>query len=276
MVQTEPSPYIAASCERVEATAWADIVRAISEQPGNVLGARLGQAGALQVPMVAALDFDPFNRTVGLGIDAPAEERQLDDIVAFYESGGLSRFAISISPHARPPELPAWLAARGLIRGATFAKVWREIQAPPEVRTDLRIEVVGPADAAAWATVQRTAWGMPAAMTPWFTSTVGRPGWLHFIGFDGETPVAAAAMFVAEEACWLGFGATIPTHRRRGDHRAMVARRIREAAGLGCSLLITEADEDTPQAPNPSYHNLVRAGFRLAYLKSNYILAARK
>lgn len=276
MVQTDLAPRIAAACERVEATAWADIVRAISEQPGNVLGARLGQAGTLQVPMVAALDFDPFNRTVGLGIDAPADERQVDELVALYESGGLSRFAISLSPHARPAELPAWLAARGLTPNARFAKAWRDAEAPPEVHTDLRIEVIGASDAPAWAAVQRAAWGMPAAMTPWFTSTVGRPGWMHFLGFDDALPVTGAAMYVAGEVCWLGFGATIPTHRRRGGHGALVARRIREAALLGCSLLVTEADEDTPEAPNPSYHNLVRAGFRLAYLKPNYVPAARE
>jgi hypothetical protein len=223
--------------------------------------------------MVAALDFGPFNRTVGLGIAGRAEERQVDDIVAFYKGAGLSRFAISLSPYAEPPELPEWLAARGLARGATFAKAWRDVAPPLEIPTGLRIEVIGPADAEAWAAVQRDAWGMPRAMTPWYTSTVGRAGWRHYLGFDGELPVSAAALFVSGDVGWLGFGATIPTHRRRGGHGAIVARRIRDAAGLGCSLLVAETAEDTPQAPNPSYHNMVRAGFRLAYLRPNYVSA---
>jgi hypothetical protein len=270
MVQADLPPGVAAWSERVEAIAWADIVRGLSEQAGNPLGARLGQSGELQLPMVAALDFEPFNRTVGLGIAAPAEARQVDEIVAFYEAGGVSNFAISVSPYARPPELPGWLAARGLARGATSAKAWRDVEAPPEIHTDLRIEVIGPSDAEAWARVERAAWGMVAAMTRWFTSSVGRPGWLHLLGYDDEIPVTAAALFVSGDVGWLGFGATIPTHRRRGGHGALVARRIREAAALGCSFLITETGADTPGAPNPSYDNLVKAGFRLAYPRANY------
>jgi GNAT superfamily N-acetyltransferase len=194
--------------------------------------------------------------------------------VSFYRDAGVSRFAISVSPRAQPPDIPAWLETRGLTHGKTLAKAWRAVETPPEVETDLRIEVIGPSEAPAWAAVQRAAWGMPAGLTPWFTSTVGRAGWLHLLGFDDETPVTAAALFVSADVGWLGFGATIPTHRRRGGHRALIARRIREAAGLGCSLLITETDADTPGEPNPSYHNLVRAGFRLAYLRPNYVPAA--
>jgi hypothetical protein len=275
MIQADLPTGVAAWSERVEAIALADIIRGLSEQPGNPLRARVGQSGELQLPMVAALDFEPFNRIVGLGVEAPAEERQLDEIVAFYKDGGVSRFAISLSPHARPPELPGWLAARGLTRSATLVKAWRDVKAPSEIHTDLRIEAIGSSDAAAWATVERAAWGMPAAMTPWFTSSVGRPGWRHFIGFDDETPVTAAALFVSGDVGWLGFGATVPTHRRRGGHGALVARRIRDAAALGCSLLVTETSEDTEQAPNPSYHNLDKAGFCLAYLRPNYTAVTR-
>jgi hypothetical protein len=270
MIQADLPPGVAAWSERVEAIALADIIRGLSEQPGNPLSARVGQSGELQLPMVAALDFEPFNRIVGLGVEAPAEERQLDEIVAFYRDGGVSHFVISLSPHARPPELPGWLAARGLTRSATFVKAWRDVKVPSEIDTNLRIEAIGPSDAAAWATVERAAWGMPAAMTPWFTSSVGRPGWSHFMGFDGEVPVTAAALFVSGDVAWLGFGATVPTHRRRGGHGALLARRIRDAAALGCSLLVTESGEDTAHAPNPSYHNLVEAGFRVAYRRPNY------
>jgi hypothetical protein len=33
--------------------------------------------------------------------------------------------------------------------------------------------------------------------------------------------------------------------------------------------LVTETAEDTPERPNPSDRNMLRAGFRLAYLRDN-------
>ena len=44
-----------------------------------------------------------------------------------------------------------------------------------------------------------------------------------------------------------------------------MARRIRDGADLGCRWLVTETGEDTPHHPNPSYHNMLRTGFLLAY-----------
>ncbi|MDP8923063.1 MAG: hypothetical protein M3O34_09340 [Chloroflexota bacterium] len=69
----------------------------------------------------------------------------------------------------------------------------------------------------------------------------------------------------------LSFGATLEAYRRRGAQGAIVARRIRDGADLGCRWLVTEAVEDTPDHPNPSYHNMLRTGFRLAYQRPNYV-----
>lgn len=254
----------------MEAAAWTDVVKAVSEQPGNALGAHLGHAGAVQLPMVAALDYGPFNRVVGLGTGEPATERQVDDIIHVYDGAGLSRYVISLSPLAQPTELPSWFSARRFARGATVAKMFRDAAHPPDPVSDMRIELVGRSDPETWARVQRSAWGMPAAMTAWFTSAVGREGWFHYVGFVGPTPVAAAAMFVSQGVGWLGFGATAPSHRRFGHHSELIARRIRDAADLGCSMLVAETGEDSPQTPNPTYHNLTRHGFQLAYHKQDY------
>jgi len=250
--------------------AWTDIVRAMNELPDDPLGARLEQVGSVVLPVVPALDFMQFNRAIGLGIDAPAEEGQVDEIIRLYRAAGLSRYSISLSPNAQPAEIRDWLLARDLKRGGDYAKLWREAGPAPRAAKALRIELIGRDDAQAWAAVQRAAWGMPAAMAPWFTATVGRPRWHHYLGFRGNTPVVGGALFIAGEAAWLGFGATVPVFRRHGAHRAIIAKRIGEAAAQGCSVIVTDAEADTPDAPNPSYHNLVRSGFRLAYLRATY------
>ena len=52
-----------------------------------------------------------------------------------------------------------------------------------------------------------------------------------------------------------------------------MAQRIRDGMALGCRWLITETGEDTPEHPNPSYHNMLRTGFKLAYHRANYMPA---
>ena len=271
MPRNELSSEAADQCELVEAAAMSDLIAGLRSQPGNRLRARTGSTGRLQLQLVAALDFGPFNRVIGLGVGKPATERQIDDIVDFYHDAGLAHFVVSLSPHARPGLIPDWLRARRMVRSAVGSKVWRDLTDPDrEPFEDLRIETIGPAQGTDWASVQRASWGMPAATTPWFTSSLGRDRWRHYLAFEGVTPVAAAALFVLGEIGWLGFGATVPTHRDRGYHRAMIGQRIRDARALGCRLLVAETDEDTAHTPNRSFHNLSRGGFRLAYVRTDY------
>ena len=258
-------------CERIEALAWTDNVRAMAEEPANPLVAQIGQIGPVPLPLLAKIPMAIFNRVVGLGIDRPATEADVDALVSFYLSAGRPEFAVSLSPEARPGDLAAWLEARGLARSANWAKVWRGVDHPPDARSDLRVERIDGRLRDAFARVNGAAFGTPAALAPWFAAAVGRPRWHHYLGFDGDVPVTAAALFVMDEVGWLGFGATLPSHQRRGGQGAMFARRIRDAADLGCRLLVTETAEDTAAQPNPSYHNMVRAGFRLAYLRPNYV-----
>ena len=51
----------------------------------------------------------------------------------------------------------------------------------------------------------------------------------------------------------------------------MFARRISDGLKVGCKWFVSETGEDTPESPNPSYHNMLRAGFTLAYLRPNYV-----
>ena len=106
------------------------------------------------------------------------------------------------------------------------------------------------------------------------TSLVGRARWQHFVAYDETLPVAAGAIYIHYEIGWLGIGGTLPSHRKRGAQGAIMAERIRAAAQAGCKWVITETGEDLPQHPNPSYRNMLRAGFDLVYKRINYIYEA--
>jgi hypothetical protein len=167
--------------------------------------------------------------------------------------------------------MPEWLAARGFKPGRNWAKMFRGNEPAPAISTDLRVEKIGKEQADAFAGVTLPVWGMPPAGRPLLKGNVGQPGWHHYLAFDGDKPVSVAAMFVKDEIGWLGFASTLKKYRKRGGQGAMFARRIQDGLALGVKWFVTETGEDTPEDPNPSYHNMLRSGFKLAYLRRNYV-----
>jgi GNAT superfamily N-acetyltransferase len=91
------------------------------------------------------------------------------------------------------------------------------------------------------------------------------------MAYDGGKAVSTGALFVSGEAAWLDFATTLPEYRGRGAQAALLARRIVDAAELGCRYLVVETAEDTPQRGAPSHRNMLRFGFQEAYARPNYI-----
>jgi hypothetical protein len=51
----------------------------------------------------------------------------------------------------------------------------------------------------------------------------------------------------------------------------MIARLVEDGSALGCKWFAAETHEDLPGKPNPSYHNMLKYGFKLAYMTKNYV-----
>ena len=227
--------------------------------------------GSVIVTMIPGLDSAFFNRIIGLGVGEPATESMLDDAIAALRHAGCEHYMAQVSPLAQPAQCPEWLAARSLAPSRNWAKVYRGNEPAPAISTDLRVEEIGQGQAGAFADVVLAAFGMPPALRPLVKGTVGRPGWRHYLAFAGDRPASAAAMYMSGDVGWLGFGSTLKKYRRRGGQGALLARRIEAGRALGCKWFVTETGEDTPEDPNPSYHNMLRTGFQLAYLRRNYV-----
>lgn len=260
---------------RVIETADADTIAAMAEalSPGeaDLLGVRLARFGSVLALMTRRLDVLAFNRAVGIGVEGPADETSLDDMIGWYRTAGVPRFFVQLCPQARPNQLRDWLAERGLAHYNNWMKLWRRTDDLPKVVTDLRVERIGAGHAPQFATIVARGFAMPDAVRPWLVATVGRPGWRHYLAFAGDNPVAGGALFVRGDVGWLGFAATDAGHRGRGAQSALIVRRIADARALGCRRLVVETAEDTPERRATSFHNLRRLGFELAYVRPNYL-----
>ena len=149
--------------------------------------------------------------------------------------------------------------------------MWHALETVPDASTGLRIERVGPEWAEVFGRLIVESFEFPDGLTGAAGVTIGASGWHHYIGFDGDIPVSTAAMRIEDGAAWFGFAATSPSHRGRGGQSAMFARRLHDAREAGCRFAVVETGEDTPEEPNPSYRNMLRAGFELAYFRHNWV-----
>jgi GNAT superfamily N-acetyltransferase len=233
------------------------------------LGARSKQVGdALCLRLDPLSGVTMFNRVVGLGLEAPATDVQLDVALAFLQ--GVQAY-VTVAPEAEPRDLGERLEARGLARDRGWTKFVTSTGAPPRARSELRVERDESGEA--FAEAAQRGFEVPRFFRDWLSRLAGRDGWQCFVAYAGDVPAAAGALFVTGRVGWNGIGATVPEHRGKGGQSALLAARIEAAAAAGCEVVVTETGEPVDGLPNGSYRNIGRAGFEPVYVRANYLSA---
>lgn len=258
--------------ESVETEAWADLHRAAPPPLAVAEGIHPPHwVGSALAAVYRRTDVLALNRVIGLGSGAAARADRLDGLLRLYHHAGVRRFFVQLAPHARPADLPAALASRGFRRHNRWVKLHRGAGEAPPVAGRFTIERLPRDKAGLFGELFAPELDWPRAAAAWLAATVGRPRWHHYAAFDGPEVVAAGALYLSGDAAWLGFAATHPAHRRRGAQTALLARRIEAATAAGARTLVIETGEDLPDRPAPSYRNVRRAGFEVAYLRDNWL-----
>ena len=210
-----------------------------------------------------------LNRIVGLGSAAPATEADVDEALAAMGAG--VTFYVAVAPGARPASLPEWLQARGLQPGwgwITFRRGVSRAGVGGHDATGGR----GPHDRRCAGVRPRRARRVRAPRGDRAAARGTRDaGWRCWVAFDRDEPAAAGALFAAQGVAYLGLAATVAAHRGKGAQTALLAARIRQAAELGCDLVITETGERGEDRPSNSYRNILRAGFREEAVTANWL-----
>ena len=219
--------------------------------------------GALCLRLDEAPDSPMLNRVVGLGLDAPASDDDIDAVLRAME--GVACY-VAVSPFAAPADLAIRLDQRGLARGWGWTVFERDSAPVPRVDSALRVIEVGSDATAAWARIVRRAYGLPEAVEPFAARVARADGWSCWLALDGDEPVAGAALWCDGAHGYLGFAGTDPAHRGKGGQAALLAARIDHAGAQGCRSLLAETGEPLPGRPSDSYRNLVRYGFRERYV----------
>lgn len=259
----------AADLERVEIDAYADLAASgpRRDEAPTLSVRRFGAAAVVCVPGTANV---VLNRVVGLGVGTEARATDVDAILD-HAAVVTRRFAVSLTPDARPGRLLEGLLARGFVAGYPWMKLHRSAAAPcPATDTRLPVrELVDATDVSSLRALVSTVWGEAFGAVLGPALSPGRSGSRWFVAVDGARVVGAGALFARGGLGWLGWGATDPGYRHRGVHRALVAARVHAARAAGVKTLAVETGVRRPGMPEASYRNLRWAGFEEAYVRAN-------
>lgn len=262
----------AALADEAEALAFADLYAAAPAHLQTQLKLRVEQLAGATVLLAPGMPSPMFNRVIGLGLQQGASMDDVASLIGTYRRAGHPGWWLHWSPFAGPRELPAQLVQMGFTQPArrSWAKVLRAAGAAPHIPTDLNIGLASDAQAGDVARVIAQAFEMPPFMVDWLHGLHGRPGWgLYAVTADAAV-VGGGCLFRSGDLAWLGMGAVVPSHRRRGGQGALMARRIADATEAGARHIVTETGEPIADEPNPSLANMKRCGFAVVASRLNF------
>jgi hypothetical protein len=266
-----------AAMERVEREAWLDLFSIAPPEVISSLGIRWAHLPAAAVFAAREAPLVEFNRSIGLGLEQPVTDEDLESVTAWLQAHASSAWALQLAPVVLSEAVLDWVHESSLeAEGAGWTKFWRGTAPVPDhlSQTSLVLRLAEPSNAADFGAVVQAGFGAPPPFATWFSGLVGRPNWSIYLAYDGKAPVATGALFIDHGWAWIGIAATLPAYRGRGAQTALLSRRIADGLTAGVIGFTAETSEPVPgqQASQISYRNLLRAGFCMGYTRANYRL----
>jgi len=250
---------------------WGDLWRAASLELAAEHGIERASFGPVQATIVR--DLAPV-RAMNLVLGAAeADELQLGAALEWAEATGVD-FYVALTPGlSASGAAERLLRARGYAPGYAWMKFVRGVEPPSRPDPD-GVEAIelDASDGALLGSIVSAGFGLPPWMGALFEGICGAAGWRCYAALlDGE-PVAAATLRIDGAVAECGAAATLEAARGRGCQTALLHRRIRDAAAAGVRTLFVETGERSEDRPSASYRNILRAGFREAYVRPNWVV----
>jgi len=217
----------------------------------------------------------PCTQTFGFGLFTAPSSGDLDTIERFYAERSAPVFH-EVSPIADPAHLEL-LASRGY-RPIEFTSVlYRSLEGDLAVTApadSVRVRVIDSDEAERWAQTSAVGWhdvlGAGTFAADLMRVVTTRPDVRLFLADIDGRPVAAGALNIGDGVALLAGASTVPDARHRGAQLALLSARLAFASHHGCDLAMMGA-----LPGSGSQRNAERNGFRIAYTRTKWQLAAR-
>ena len=260
--------------ENIEARSGAAFHRSAPTEYAAKLGIEVGNIGSATLLSARKSNSLYFNRVIGLGLASDATLGLVEQILDHYAERKIKRFALELSPLAKPDKIVTWLEQSGFHESNGATKMWRDGSPIQEEQIDFQIRRVGTTGASDWFTVMSTVFSQFRSRRQWYEARFNVSQWHHYLAYNGDEPVAVAAMYLQDGAAHLTDAATLAPFRRRGIQKGMIHRRVVDGLKLGCNWFTSETVAPKPRNPLISHRNLHRSGFEMAYIRAKYVWEA--
>ena len=275
MFSEEVAPELAAQIEACEAHAWADMYDAAPADFMEQFGLEFLQVQNVALTRCKRIPFIHFNCVKNLGMNGPATEALLDEILALYHAAEVTHFAVYHIPHSRPPALPEWLHSRNLHPQGGWDRIYRDsrrlIDLDTSAQNEFVVEKVTPTTAPEWSAFIDAIYGLPT--TPWLLSLVGRPGWHHYLLRRGTEVAAVRSMHIDGAGfAWFGIDAPVPGLMAPSyDLDSQLCRAmVTEGLELGVKYFVADIEAPDTAMATPAYSEFEALGFKRPYFRSHY------
>ena len=273
MSEEQYEPDFIDQLEQVEAMAWQDYYRAgreIVDFKNHIL---ISDNTAPLLSCVPGLDVLAMNRVFGFTSSTALTQEEVEEIIARYREAGTKRFFIQLNPLLMESETHRLLLANGFTHYNNWVKLYRQAGKIEDVSSDLSVRAIGWEQAASFARVLALSfeWTDDEDHDRWIENLVGRADWHFYLAYDGDKPVATAGFYHTGDFAWVDFAGTLKEYRGRGAQSLLMQRRLNDIIELGCRHVVVETAQQTAERSAPSYRNMIRCGFREAYVRPSFL-----
>ncbi len=219
--------------------------------------------------------FGPLEATV---VGGEPQERRLNEIRGAIEPGHLAdavewmrawevEYRIVVPERDRGAgEAEAWLEARSYERCGGRVVFARDTTAPlpaAEAFDGEVFELTEEWEGESFSMLAREALDLPSIAEQLAIMLPSKDNWRCYTALLGDENLIAAtgATMIERDVALLALDTTLSRARGRGCHRALLRRRLADAAEAGCRLVFAELDEEDPVSFEAARRNLLEFGF---------------
>ncbi|HEX7058339.1 MAG TPA: GNAT family N-acetyltransferase [Solirubrobacterales bacterium] len=269
--------YDPAALDETERRFWREIWDSVPPEVASEHGIELKSFGPIQASVVRDLpNARMLNLVLGAAEADAVEGGHLESALVWAEAQDVN-FYVPVSPKAPAAEATEdLLQRRGYEHGYAWMKFVRDASPPNMPEPDgVEVRELSRGEGEPLGRIGAAGFEMPPWAATLFSDLPGRPGWRCYVAVIDDEPQACAAMLINDHVAEFGIAATLESARGRGCQSALLHRRIVDAAEASCHTLFVETGERTADRPSASYRNILRAGFKEAYLRPNWQRAAK-
>lgn len=214
-----------------------------------------------------------WNHVTGAGLYEEIDEILIKKIIDFY-IGSNSIFSIQLVPEALNNKTELLLNRNDFRLKNYWVRLYRDTSEIENVKSSLEIKEINENFYDEFTSTITGIFGMDARLKGMFEGTLPSDKWKHYATFKGEQLAGTGSVYLDGDFAYTGNATTKPEYRSRGSQGLLLKTRIDAARLAGCRFVTAGVWSDTPGYRNPSYHNLLRYGFRELYKRANYVYSS--